>query len=242
MPDPLRPSSGNGISRKHSSPSLNVPGPRTGGDRTVRRIRSHSNLGNLAAAAVAAQAPSDQPAPAALTTPPSHQAAPILHAQPPPLSAAAIFQGKVEVWMAALSHQGRVKEQEAEQADLAAATANLQALSISAGSPSAGFAPAGSTSTGQTSSVAPLQPSPRLPTGCDECYDGGVMPCAECEEAMNLAASGCRCEPGGITSCDHPNCKAAEYDQEDQDEEMEDGDASAFDKEDEDDYEFGYDA
>ncbi|CCX33719.1 Protein of unknown function [Pyronema omphalodes CBS 100304] len=84
MPDPLRPSSGNGISRKHSSPSLNVPGPRTGGDRTVRRIRSHSNLGNLAAAAVAAQAPSDQPAPAALTTPPSHQAAPILHAQHPP--------------------------------------------------------------------------------------------------------------------------------------------------------------
>jgi hypothetical protein len=139
--------------------------------------------------------------------------------------------------MAALSHPDRLKEQEDEQADVAVATAELQALSLGAGSPSDGFSPGV-----QTSSFALIQPSPRLPVGCDECYDGGVMPCAECEEAMNLAASGCRCESGGITSCDHPQCKAAEYDQEDEDEEMVDGGASAFDNEDEDDYEFGYKA
>lgn len=140
------------------------------------------------------------------------QRAPTAHAtapHPTPLSAAAITQGKVAQWMAALSLQDRAREMEAEQAeqaDVAAATAELQALALTDGFPAA--------------ARATIQPSPRLPVGCDECYDGGVMPCPDCEEAMNLAATGCRCEPGGITGCDHPECRAAEYDMEDEDEEM----------------------
>ncbi|KAI5790486.1 hypothetical protein FPQ18DRAFT_306424 [Pyronema domesticum] len=167
MPGPLLPTSGNGIARREqSTPSLRIPGPRTEAGRAI--MRSHSDLRNLALAAadddieerphrpVAAQASS--------AAPPTQQAPIIPHPHPTPLSASAIFQGRVERWISALDLLERTRRLEAEQADVAAATAGMQAMALDSGSPSVGFAP------------APIQASPRLPMGCDECYDGGVMP------------------------------------------------------------------
>ncbi|KAI5817853.1 hypothetical protein BZA77DRAFT_352454 [Pyronema omphalodes] len=275
MPNALRPTSGNGskyippsmnwhhltsaVARRQSTPSLRLPGPRAGGARAT--ARSYNDLRNIARATANNVDIEDQLARQVIngmhnrvvntqafpTTSPTEQAPTMFQPPSTPLSASAISQGRVERWITALDLLERTRRQEAEEAGVAAATAELQALSISTAFPSSV----------QTSSIAPTafsspQPSPSLPMGCDECYDGGVMPCPECEEAMNLAAFGCRCEPGGITSCDHPRCRAAEYDEDHQDDEdMTDdvfGDqdlvADLFDDEyvDENDYEFGVEA
>ncbi|KAI5817856.1 hypothetical protein BZA77DRAFT_292083 [Pyronema omphalodes] len=226
MTDPRRPAFGNNIPQEFSSFPL-TPHPES--STAAWHTQFASNFNNPSTVGITPEDSSRQPITIVSASSTSHQSS----TTQTPLSASAIFQKKVEEWMAALNHPDRYQEPEISfpgvSSDVAIATAELQSLSLTSVSRPAvaaafsngfsnGFATGFATDFHQGAQTSTtIQPSPRLPVGCNDCYDGGIMPCPECEEAMKLAVDGCRCEPGGIIGCDHPLCRAEEYDRADQD-------------------------